>query len=64
MKRWSEEQQELREAIGAVAAKAGTHGCIVAAGVLNDHYTGTTITFHRGETTSTAVEIDHLVALA
>ena len=24
MKRWSEEQQELREAIGAVAAKAGT----------------------------------------
>ncbi|GIL28205.1 HNH endonuclease family protein [Actinocatenispora comari] len=54
----------LRRDLSGVAAKAGTHGCVVAGGVLSDHYTGTTITFHRGETTSTAVEIDHLVALA
>ncbi|WP_203963418.1 HNH endonuclease family protein [Actinocatenispora thailandica] len=54
----------LRRDLSGVVAKAGTHGCVVAGGVLNDHYTGTTITFHRGETTSTAVEIDHLVALA
>jgi hypothetical protein len=54
----------LRRDLSGVAAKAGTHGCVVAGGVLSDHYTGTTITFHRGETTSTAVEVDHLVALA
>lgn len=38
-------------------------GCKVATGVLDDPYTGRTITFVRGERTSAAVQIDHVVAL-
>ena len=38
--------------------------CIVEAGVLNDPYTGKTIEFKRGSTTSGAVQIDHVVALS
>lgn len=37
--------------------------CHVTKGTLNDPYTGTTITFTRGDTTSAAVQIDHVVAL-
>ncbi len=39
-------------------------GCTVQSGTLHDPYTGKTIAFTRGPTTSTAVEIDHVVALA
>jgi hypothetical protein len=39
-------------------------GCTVRRGVLHDPYTGTTIRFVRGEGTSEAVQIDHVVALA
>ena len=38
--------------------------CIVVSGVLADPYTGKTIKFKRGNTTSTAVQIDHIVALS
>lgn len=38
-------------------------GCRVLTGVLNDPYTGSTIDFVRGEGTSTAVQIDHIVSL-
>ena len=38
--------------------------CKVATGVLHDPYTGTTIHFVRGQGTSTAVQIDHVVALS
>ncbi|MGO1594933.1 MAG: HNH endonuclease family protein [Ancrocorticia sp.] len=44
--------------------KAGTHDCIVLTGVLNDPYTATQIDFQRGQDTSTAVQIDHVVALS
>ncbi|CEI24278.1 HNH endonuclease [Propionibacterium freudenreichii] len=44
--------------------KPGTHDCVVASGVLHDPYTGTTIHFTRGQNTSTAVQIDHVVALS
>jgi hypothetical protein len=44
--------------------KPGTQNCVVASGTLADKYTGTTISFVRGNTTSTAVQIDHLVALS
>ncbi len=44
--------------------KSGTHDCVVATGTLNDPYTGTRIGFVRGEGTSTAVQIDHVVALS
>jgi hypothetical protein len=38
-------------------------GCPVLTGVLDDPYTGDPIDFVRGERTSTAVQIDHVVAL-
>lgn len=41
-----------------------THDCIVLSGVLADPYTGTRIDFLRGQATSTAVQIDHVVALS
>lgn len=39
-------------------------GCKVMSGTLHDPYTGTTISFVRGQRTSTMVQIDHVVALA
>ncbi|MGC5168195.1 GmrSD restriction endonuclease domain-containing protein [Luteimicrobium sp. DT211] len=44
--------------------KPGTHGCVILTGTLVDPYSGRTIAFTRGVRTSTAVEIDHVVALA
>ncbi|HLT68364.1 MAG TPA: HNH endonuclease family protein [Microbacterium sp.] len=44
--------------------KRGTHDCIVLTGVLDDPYSGATIDFQRGQTTSSAVQIDHVVALS
>ena len=44
--------------------KPGTRNCVVATGKLSDKYTGTTITFVRGNKTSSAVQIDHVVALS
>lgn len=38
--------------------------CKVLSGTLNDPYTGKTIVFTRGATTSAAVQIDHVVALS
>jgi len=38
--------------------------CRVTAGLLDDPYTGKTIQFMRGETTSDDVQIDHVVALS
>ena len=39
-------------------------GCKVQSGVLNDPYTGQEIQFERGQNTSSAVQIDHVVALS
>ena len=39
-------------------------GCIVLSGVLDDPYTGNTIHFTRGAKTSSAIQIDHVVALS
>ena len=38
--------------------------CLVASGILQDPYTGKTIRFSRGAGTSSAVQIDHVVALS
>jgi hypothetical protein len=38
--------------------------CQVVSGTLNDPYTGKTIMFERGETSSQSVQIDHVVALS
>ncbi|WP_315098765.1 HNH endonuclease family protein [uncultured Cellulomonas sp.] len=54
----------LRRDLDARVLKDGTHGCVVASGTLRDPYSGETIAFVRGQGTSTAVQIDHVVALA
>lgn len=47
-----------------VTFKAGTRDCVVLTGTLHDTYTGTTITFERGDKTSQLVQIDHVVPLS
>lgn len=54
----------LRRDLTSIAAKPGTKGCVILSGTLNDPYTGTAIAFQRGQGTSSAVQIDHVVALA
>jgi Protein of unknown function (DUF1524)/Excalibur calcium-binding domain len=44
--------------------KAGTRDCVVLTGTLADPYSGRTIAFRRGQDTSEAVQIDHVVALS
>lgn len=44
--------------------KPGTHNCVVLTGTLLDPYTGKAFEFLRGQGTSTAVQIDHVVALS
>ena len=47
-----------------VAFRPGTRDCVVASGRLLDPYTGVVIDFARGNDTSQAVQIDHVVPLA
>lgn len=47
-----------------VTFKPGTKDCVVASGTLRDPYTATRIDFVRGQSTSSAVQIDHVVALS
>ncbi|MDZ7913016.1 MAG: HNH endonuclease family protein [Rhodococcus sp. (in: high G+C Gram-positive bacteria)] len=47
-----------------IVYKQGTKQCVVLSGTLADPYTGKTIKFVRGQDTSTAVQIDHVVALS
>lgn len=54
----------LRRDLVDVVVKPGTRGCVVLSGTLHDPYTGRTIAFHRGETSSLAVQIDHRYPLA
>lgn len=54
----------LRRDLAHVALRPGTHGCVVLRGRLSDPYTGRSIAFVRGPGTSSAVQIDHVVALA
>jgi hypothetical protein len=44
--------------------KSGTHDCIVLTGVLADPFSGKTIKFERGQTTSSKVQIDHVIPLS
>jgi hypothetical protein len=54
----------LRRDITAAQIKPGTQGCVVLSGTLADTYSDQVIAFVRGETTSEAVQIDHVVALS
>jgi hypothetical protein len=44
--------------------REGTRDCVVTAGTLADPFSGRTIAFRRGQDTSEAVQIDHVVALS
>jgi hypothetical protein len=54
----------LRRDLTSFVLKRGTRGCVVLSGTLHDAYTGATIPFVRGQQTSMAVQIDHVVALS
>ncbi|SQG64532.1 putative secreted protein [Corynebacterium renale] len=54
----------LRRDLQDTVIRPGTHGCLVESGVLQDPYSGQPINFVRGKKTSSAVQIDHVVALA
>jgi len=54
----------LARDLTAVIFKDGTHNCVVTSGTLKDPYTGTTISFVRGNGTSDLVQIDHIVPLS
>ncbi|MFE5705248.1 HNH endonuclease family protein [Rhodococcus koreensis] len=54
----------LRRDLVDLTYKSSTRDCVVATGTLHDTYTNTTIAFVRGQETSTAVQIDHVVALS
>lgn len=54
----------LRRDLTSTVIKADTAGCTVLSGILKDPYSGTTINFVRGTTTSIEVQIDHIVALS
>ncbi|KRE63796.1 deoxyribonuclease [Nostocoides sp. Soil756] len=54
----------LRRDLHPFTLKAGTHGCLVLSGTLKSPYTGATKAFVRGQGTSSAVQIDHVVALS
>ncbi|WP_249666172.1 HNH endonuclease family protein [Nocardioides faecalis] len=54
----------LRRDLVGIVLKPGTRDCVVAAGVLPDPYTGRAIRFLRGQRTSAAVQIDHVVSLS
>jgi hypothetical protein len=54
----------LRRDLADQVLKAGTNGCVVASGTLHDSYSGADIRFVRGQDTSSAVQIDHVVALS
>ncbi|CAI3804976.1 HNH endonuclease family protein [Pseudarthrobacter sp. MM222] len=54
----------LRRDLTSLAVKPGTRDCVVLSGFLNDPYTAAAINFQRGSSTSTAVQIDHVVALS
>ncbi len=54
----------LRRDLTDLTFKPRTRDCVVLTGTLQDPYTGTTIAFQRGQQTSQAVQIDHVVALS
>jgi hypothetical protein len=54
----------LKRDLTAIVYKAGTRNCVVFSGTLLDRYSGESIDFVRGNVTSMAVQIDHVVALS
>ncbi len=52
----------LRRDLTEIEVREGTHGCVVVAGVLDDPYSGVTVTFVKAD--AAQVPIDHVVPLA
>ena len=53
----------LRRDVAGASIDPTTNGCVVLSGQVADPYSGTTIPFTRGASTSADVQIDHVVAL-
>ena len=54
----------LKRDLTGIVFKVKTRNCVVLSGVLHDPYSGSDINFLRGNITSMAVQIDHVVALS
>ena len=54
----------LRRDLTNIQLKEGTYGCVVLSGTLDDPFSGQRIDFVRGQSTSSQVQIDHIVALS
>ena len=54
----------LQRDLSKIVYKTGTRNCVVLTGTLLDPYSGKVINFVRGNVTSLAVQIDHVVALS
>jgi hypothetical protein len=54
----------LARDLAGIVTKPETRNCVVLSGSLIDPYSGAAISFQRGQTTSEAVQIDHVVSLA
>lgn len=54
----------LRRDLTDLQIREGTRGCMVEKGTLQDPFSGDTINFVRGQSTSGEVQIDHVVPLA
>ena len=54
----------LKRDLTNIVFRAKTHDCVVESGTLLDPYSGTTINFVKGVTSSMEVQIDHVVALS
>jgi Protein of unknown function (DUF1524) len=54
----------LKRDLTSIVYKPVTRNCVVVSGTLVDRYSGETINFVRGNVTSMAVQIDHVVALS
>ena len=52
----------LRRDLAQIEVREGTQGCVVVAGVLDDPYTGATVTFVKAD--AAEVPVDHVVPLA
>lgn len=54
----------LRRDLTDFVIQAGTNGCVVQTGTLDDPFSGALIEFTRGAETSSDVQIDHAVSLS
>ncbi len=54
----------LRRDLTDLTFKDGSKSCSVQTGTLRDPYTNKTIAFTRGQDTSSAVQIDHVISVA